>query len=288
MSSEELHTECFTFGEHTLHVKCRKGLQRTSNFKLTVQVRREDLFNSLLDFGGTPWSSDEDEGRGESDELASSGEAEKDLDLLGLDIWPAAVTLGEYLASHPEIVRGKRVIELGAGVGLPGLVAGKVGAEQALITDYDADVVAHAHANAAECGLGDVCQGRIVDWKLPVPEEFREAFDVVLAADVMYMSFLVRDFVRTMAGCLKRDGGCVYLTHQTRQSLVNQGGDMVVVDRDVSFEKFVEEVEKHGGLAVEKISEMVAEGFPGPMYVLRITPEPGSEYSQQQGVARRL
>jgi predicted nicotinamide N-methyase len=254
-----LSRQRFTFGEHALTVRCRKSVERTTNFKLTVQVSRRQMFESLVGFGGSSWSSsDEEEGC----------ETSSDLDLLGLDVWPAAMTLCEYIAQHPDLVRNKRVIELGAGVGLPGLVAGKVGASEALITDYDAQVVARAHENAVECGLENVCRGVIVDWKTILDEELKGSFDVVLAADVMYMSSIVGDFVRTMAACMKPGTGRLLLTHQCRHSLVDDGGELKVVDRDVSFETFREEVARCGGLALEILSEAESEGFPGPMYII--------------------
>lgn len=36
-------------------------------------------------------------------------------DLIGLDIWPASIALCHYLASHPHLATGQRVMELGAG-----------------------------------------------------------------------------------------------------------------------------------------------------------------------------
>lgn len=119
----------------SLTVAVRKSTSRTSNFKLTVQVSRRDLFNSLTGFGGAPWSSSSDE-----DDDAPAA----DIDALGLDVWPAAITLCQYLVDTPERVVNKRVIELGAGVGLPGMVAAKLGAAESVVSDYDAAVVGHA------------------------------------------------------------------------------------------------------------------------------------------------
>lgn len=267
MHKDELHPETFTFNEHELTVVVRRSTDRTTNFKLTVQVSRKDLFNSLQDFGGAPWSSsDEEEEAGAADALPS------DLDALGLDIWPAAITLCQYIADNPDAVLHKRVIELGAGVGLPGLLAAKVGAEESIISDYDPSVVSHANEQIEKCGLGDGARACIVDWKVPVADhwpEFRESFDVVMAADVLYMSFLVPDLLRTCYACLK-PGGRVLLTHQCRQSLVDQDGEMVVVDRDVSFETFKDNVASHGKLKMRVISEMPSEGFAGPMSIIEL------------------
>ncbi|XP_074777953.1 histone-arginine methyltransferase METTL23 isoform X1 [Athene noctua] len=50
----------------------------------------------------------------------------------GLYVWPCAVVLAQYLWVHRRSLRGKRVLEIGAGVSLPGVVAAKCGAEVTL------------------------------------------------------------------------------------------------------------------------------------------------------------
>ncbi|KAK7686700.1 hypothetical protein QCA50_010300 [Cerrena zonata] len=44
----------------------------------------------------------------------------------GLKTWPASLTLASYLIKNPDIVRNKRVLELGCGAGLLGIVAATV------------------------------------------------------------------------------------------------------------------------------------------------------------------
>lgn len=46
----------------------------------------------------------------------------------GLFVWPSAILLAEFLSYHRRFFHGKRIMELGAGVGLPGIVAAKLGA----------------------------------------------------------------------------------------------------------------------------------------------------------------
>ncbi len=38
-------------------------------------------------------------------------------------IWPAAYSLSSFLLERPELIKGKNVLELAAGLGLPSLVA---------------------------------------------------------------------------------------------------------------------------------------------------------------------
>lgn len=57
-------------------------------------------------------------------------------DGVGAKVWTAAHTLAQELASNPEIVEGKTVLEIGAGCGACGFLAAKVGARQVVLTDY--------------------------------------------------------------------------------------------------------------------------------------------------------
>jgi nicotinamide N-methyltransferase len=50
--------------------------------------------------------------------------------------WNTSKVLSTFLLRNPAVFRGKRILELGAGAGLPVLVAGVSGAERVVITDY--------------------------------------------------------------------------------------------------------------------------------------------------------
>lgn len=50
-------------------------------------------------------------------------------------LWPAARGLAEHLWRHADELAGRRVIELGCGLGLPSILAAKLGA-QVLATDF--------------------------------------------------------------------------------------------------------------------------------------------------------
>lgn len=78
---------------------------------------------------------------------------------------------------------GLRVIELGAGLGLPSMAAARGGAE-VLATDADPDAVKLIERNARENGL-DV-ETAVIDWSHPDELVARGPFDLAVAADVLY------------------------------------------------------------------------------------------------------
>eukprot|EP00978_Attheya_sp_CCMP212_P000157 scaffold286_cov52-Attheya_sp.AAC.7 len=75
-------------------------------------------------------------------DLACSVSASTDFDLTGQILWPVSVLLGHYLASPSgrALIDGNNVVELGAGCGLPGLVAAHF-CRQAIVTDGNDIVV---------------------------------------------------------------------------------------------------------------------------------------------------
>ena len=50
-------------------------------------------------------------------------------------VWPASVALARLLAHVPSLTQGKRVLELGCGLGAAGLSAATAGASSVLLTD---------------------------------------------------------------------------------------------------------------------------------------------------------
>src|SRR3954471_5332805 len=62
---------------------------------------------------------------------------EKDVRLpYGVALWPSAIALAHEVATRPADFRGRSVLELGAGTGLPGIVAASLGGRVAQ-TDRD-------------------------------------------------------------------------------------------------------------------------------------------------------
>ncbi|KAI8816303.1 uncharacterized protein EV422DRAFT_489527, partial [Fimicolochytrium jonesii] len=141
----------------------------------------------------------------------------------GSYIWPSALVLAAYIHHCRHRFAGTRVIELGCGTGLPGLLAAKVGAAQVLLTD--APIFAHVldNANVAVTmnGLDGVCDVQGVPWGVfpPLPpapastmansvmdsileEESprsEHSFDFIIGADVFYEPASFDDLLATVA-----------------------------------------------------------------------------------------
>jgi predicted nicotinamide N-methyase len=100
------------------------------------------------------------------------------------DLWPSARALAAHLLARDDLA-GRRVLELGCGIGLPSVAALLAGAD---VTASDAEPVATriAARNARRCGRRRLAT-LVVDVVDP-PAELLDLppFDVVVAADVLY------------------------------------------------------------------------------------------------------
>jgi predicted nicotinamide N-methyase len=93
--------------------------------------------------------------------------------------WAGGQALARYVLDHPQIVRGKRVLDIGAGSGLVGLAAARAGAAQVLAADIDAFACAAIRLNAAANG----CDIMVTEEDLIGASP---AWDVILVGDLFY------------------------------------------------------------------------------------------------------
>ncbi|KAI0473211.1 FAM86A [Xylariaceae sp. FL0804] len=125
----------------------------------------------------------------------------------GLRTWEAALHLGQFLCTSSELIRGKRVLELGAGTGyLSILCARYLGAAQVIASDGSDDVVANLPENFYLNGLQGESKISPMDVKwghaLVGTEEQHwngaKPIDVVIGADVTYDQRAIPPLIATL------------------------------------------------------------------------------------------
>ena len=89
--------------------------------------------------------------------------------------WGAGQALAHYLALHPAVVRGRRVVDLGAGSGVVAIAAARAGASHVTAVDIDVSALEATRHNARLNGV-----------RIHVANSIPEDWDVLLAADVGY------------------------------------------------------------------------------------------------------
>lgn len=111
--------------------------------------------------------------------------------LTGSWVWDSAFVLSEWMATQGQAdfdLRGKTVLELGAGAGLPGLTAVMLGASRVVLTDLEPLVPGLAR-NVEANGLGKSVEVRKLVWGSDEPLSEHGAlteFDLVLMSDAFF------------------------------------------------------------------------------------------------------
>jgi predicted nicotinamide N-methyase len=130
------------------------------------------------------------------------------------DLWPAARMLAKAVVREPWAEHAGRLgpltaLEIGCGLGLPGVAALAMGL-RVVFSDYDAAALRYAADNAQANGYTDFETQRL-DWRRP-PET---KYPVLLASDLIYEVRNVAPLVRLIKTVLHPDGLCL-LTDQDR------------------------------------------------------------------------
>ncbi|KAL5641154.1 hypothetical protein ACGC1H_001590 [Rhizoctonia solani] len=97
--------------------------------------------------------------------------------------WPAGEVLSRYLVKRNSLV-GQRVIELGSGTGLVGLVAGLLGAEEVVITDQE-QLVNIMEENIELNNLQDRVRASVLNWGEAMTS-LPSMISLIVAADCVY------------------------------------------------------------------------------------------------------
>jgi predicted nicotinamide N-methyase len=96
-------------------------------------------------------------------------------------LWPAGLAMADFIHQHPELVQDKNVLELAAGLGLPGLVAARY-AKAVCCSDYLQEAVDTMECTVQHLQLSNVtCQ--VLDWNY-LPDDLTT--DILLLSDINY------------------------------------------------------------------------------------------------------
>jgi len=96
-------------------------------------------------------------------------------------LWPSAMALCNFIAANPHYISGKKVLELAAGLGLPGILAAQLAAE-VTISDYAPGALVLIQSSMELNRLSNV-HCRLLNW-YSLPSDL--ASDVLLLSDINY------------------------------------------------------------------------------------------------------
>ncbi len=136
------------------------------------------------------------------------------------ELWPASRGLAQYIWEQVDFGGGK-VLELGAGLGLPGLVAARKGA-RVTISDYQPEALKIAIRNALRNGIEGIAF-ELADWRdWPLGEQF----DWIIGSDVLYNPRSNPYVGRILANNLAASGQLLF-AHPGRQATLSFLGELV-------------------------------------------------------------
>mmetsp|Transcript_3808 Transcript_3808/g.5827 ORF Transcript_3808/g.5827 Transcript_3808/m.5827 type:complete len:334 (-) Transcript_3808:354-1355(-) len=132
----------------------------------------------------------------------------------GVNVWDSAILLARYLEKQPVIVKGKRILELGSGCGLLGIVAGILGANQVVMTDlpyalplmklnvgYNYDDIIKSGCEqvvCVECDWFNPQSMSALGSSMVAQEDEQWQADVLLVADCVWLHELVAPLLATL------------------------------------------------------------------------------------------
>ncbi|EDU43079.1 methyltransferase [Pyrenophora tritici-repentis] len=134
--------------------------------------------------------------------------------LWGHFLWNAGRIISAYLEERAgELVKGRTILELGAGAGLPSLVCALNGAAQTVVTDYpDAELVENLRYNIDHCELLSqppkiVAEGYL--WGASIEDltkhlTDKSGFDVLILADLLFNHSEHGKLIKTVQLTLKK------------------------------------------------------------------------------------
>lgn len=132
----------------------------------------------------------------------------------GLYLWPSSPVLAWYLWLDQERYKNSRVLELGAGTALPGLLLAKLGCS---VTLSDSVTLPHCVKNCKEAvrlnSLEDRVQVVPLSWGLVTSKllKFRNKLDWVIGSDLFFDPEVFESLIVTVKWLLDNNQGCQFL-----------------------------------------------------------------------------
>ena len=120
-------------------------------------------------------------------------------------LWPSAIGLAQYL-DRSDGLAGQRILEIGCGFGLAGIVACQKGGI-GLFTDYEQDTLAFARYNALQNGCTDRASFVQMDWNSSC---LKGKFSRILASDVIYEDTHWNPILSLLQTHLAPDGEAIF------------------------------------------------------------------------------
>lgn len=141
-------------------------------------------------------------------------------------MWEAGVGLSQFLSK--EMCEGKKILEIGCGLGLPSFVASRFGG-RVIATDFHADVPIFLDLNKK---INEVeFEYQVMNWRSEIERTKNDLglFDLVLGSDILYESQHAKEVAKALIAFL------------------NPGGKIILADPGRAYvQKFISSMQELG------------------------------------------
>jgi predicted nicotinamide N-methyase len=167
------------------------------------------------------------------------------------ELWPSAIAMSRYIIDNQIVMPDMTVTELGCGLALPAIVAGKMGAH-IIATDYLNEALLFANQNWDLNNIKQNVLFKKMDWRMP---DIACKADLLLASDVAYEE-------RAFAPLL-----------DTFKKLLNPNGKIIITEPNRPISKFFFSNLHTEGYQVKHTDMMVErKGFNFLINIYELTP----------------
>ena len=148
------------------------------------------------------------------------------------EIWPSAVGLASYIQKCN--FKGKKILELGSGLGLAGVASG-LSNGTVTFSDYEQEALNFCKLNAEINGLEDY-RVNFLDWT-DIKE--LESYDIIIAADVIYEKEQ-QELILNILNSFLSVGGKFYLAEPNRKIAFDFFN--LIKNNGFDYQKYLEQV----------------------------------------------
>ena len=152
----------------------------------------------------------------------------------GLTLWRASDYLARYQMENLHLFHNKRILELGAGLGLNGILAWRSTASSSdthvCITDGDSDALVHLRENLKrnitvdddneiinKVSCHQLIWGQVSSETFLAQVANKQKFDVIIASDIIYSAIIVEPLFHTIKTLLKEKDGVFIMAYARRE-----------------------------------------------------------------------
>ncbi len=147
-------------------------------------------------------------------------------------LWDAAMLLAYVLGAQKETA-GRRLLELGAGLGAPGLAAAAAG-YTVTISDYEEQILDFQRVSAAASGLHGI-EFLLLDWLAPPP---LARYDLLAGAEILFRESFFEPLLQ-LFGSLLEPGGEIILAHDARRQSLGKFLQLAQADFAIAWKEQV-------------------------------------------------